>query len=294
MTSVGPTLSVVIPTRDRPALLASALEALREQRWPFDSFEVIVVDDGSRTPVSLPEFDLQVKLVRQHHKGPAAARNLGSQHASGEFLIFMDDDCLPGPNWLGEYAEALTQRPDTALGGDIGISDEANRYLQVSEWIVNAALRHFDCRPGGGFFLRSANLAVPAALFRQVGQFDPAFHVSEDREFLDRWLWRGYAAAALPTAWVLHQRPMDLVGFWRTHFRYGRGAYRFHELRSRRRSGRWNRDYLGYYVRVFRDCPVRPRALALALLVLWQMANLFGFLAEMSKEVQCLRRTSSS
>ena len=78
-----PFFSVIIPTYARPGLLAGCLESLTRMDYPRSRFEVLVVDDGG--DVSLEQVidrvrnQLEVKLLRQDHLGPAAARNRGQQ-----------------------------------------------------------------------------------------------------------------------------------------------------------------------------------------------------------------------
>lgn len=284
-----PVISVVIPTRDRGTSLARTLESLCCQSLGRDQFEVIVVDDGSRRPLDLASFmnRLGLSLVRQDPAGPSTARNHGAGRARGELLVFLDDDCTPlAPTWLEDYLRAFRDTPEAALGGPILPPPEAGAAARVSEWIVQTCLRHFLPRAGGGFFLPSGNLAVPAKLFRRLGGFDPQFRVSEDRELLDRWLCGGLPARALAGAGVTHHRRLSLWGFVKAHVVYGRGAYRFHQVRYRRRSGRWGWDYLTYYLAVFWRCPVRPRAYSFFLLALWQVANLLGFTLELARDAR--------
>ena len=103
MASRQPFFSVIIPTYSRPAELPACLEALARQQFPTDSFEVIVVDDGSPSPpdATVQKFQnrLAVTLVTAGHGGPAAARNHGAQRATGRFFAFTDDDCRPAPEW---------------------------------------------------------------------------------------------------------------------------------------------------------------------------------------------------
>lgn len=106
-------ISVIIPTYRRPALLKKCLEALRGQTYWRTFYEVIVVSDG---PDSATEALVQ-RFAREHpdcaiffhqlpaKKGPAAARNFGWKKSGGELIVFTDDDCIPDPCWLEEYAK---------------------------------------------------------------------------------------------------------------------------------------------------------------------------------------------
>ena len=110
-----PFFSVVIPTRNRAALLQSTLDSVWTQR--SSDFEVIVVDDGStdETPAVLARHQPRLKSVRQSQKGPAAARNAGARQARGKYLAFLDSDDLWFPWTLDTYAHAISAHAHPAL-----------------------------------------------------------------------------------------------------------------------------------------------------------------------------------
>lgn len=116
------TFSVVIPTRDRPNLVRTALRSVLEQT--LDDFEVIIVDDGSVEPLEAPT-EPGVRLIRSVTSlGPAGARNLGAGLANGEVLAFLDDDDTWTPGRLSFAAAALERAPvatcwQTSSGGRV-------------------------------------------------------------------------------------------------------------------------------------------------------------------------------
>jgi glycosyltransferase involved in cell wall biosynthesis len=98
---------VVVPTHHRPARLARLLEGLRRQTLGADSFEVIVVADGSPAETlglleherSEGGLDLRI-LTHPAPRGPGAARNTGWRAARAGLVAFTDDDCVPASGWL--------------------------------------------------------------------------------------------------------------------------------------------------------------------------------------------------
>ena len=107
---------IVIPTAGRPAL-ADLIEALTAQRGTIPE-RVIVVDDRPAT-VSAP-LDLgvgtahpndRVEVLRGRSRGPAAARNFGWRHASAEWVVFLDDDVVPDPDWSERVERDLSGLP---------------------------------------------------------------------------------------------------------------------------------------------------------------------------------------
>ena len=108
--SPPPTVSVIIPTRNRPWFLALTLRSVFAQRDV--SLEVIVVDDFSTddTPEVLATFaDPRLSVIRTTRpSGAAVARNLGTERAAGRWRAFIDDDDLWAPDKLARQLEALS------------------------------------------------------------------------------------------------------------------------------------------------------------------------------------------
>lgn len=105
----APIFSVIIPTYERPAFLAEAIDSVLGQT--VQDFEVLVVDDGSSVPVAVPD-DPRVRLIRRELRGGAAvARNTGLAHAQGRFVCFLDDDDLYAPDRLAVVVEHLDRVP---------------------------------------------------------------------------------------------------------------------------------------------------------------------------------------
>lgn len=109
MSPDAPLVSVIVPTRDRPALLAEALASLAAQT--LADFECIVVDDGGAHGVALPA-DARFRLVRRDWSGgAAAARNTGIAEARGRYVAFLDDDDCYLPERLALGLEAVSRAP---------------------------------------------------------------------------------------------------------------------------------------------------------------------------------------
>ena len=159
--------------------------------------------------------------------GPAAARNRGAAAASGRYLIFTDDDCLPDTGWLTAYERGFATSPDRLLAGAILNGATGNRYATATQLIVTYAYARNDRRSSGTRFFNTCNLGLSADQFRRLGGFSEAFPLAsgEDYDFCDRWRHAGLETAFLPDAVVEHHHPMTLAGFCRQHFGYGRGLY---------------------------------------------------------------------
>jgi GT2 family glycosyltransferase len=286
-------ISVVIPSYDRPAQLDACLDALGRSTYPREGFEVVVVDDGSPTPlddiVARHARSLRIALERQPNAGPAAARNRGAAVARGSVLAFTDDDCTPEPNWLTVLARHVAERPGHMIGGRAVNVLTSNPFSSASQHLVSYlyeyGLKSAGTLPWTGFFA-SNNLAVPAAEFQRVGGFDVDFPLAagEDRDFCARWNEAGLPAHYAPDAVILHRHRLGLRSFWKQHWNYGRGAFHFHQARAGRGGGPLRPEPLGFYVGMLRY-PFRHESLARGavhakLLGMAQFANALGYFRE--------------
>jgi glycosyltransferase involved in cell wall biosynthesis len=279
--SQPPLCSIVVPTRGRVEQLHRCLRALAELDYDRSRYEVIVVDDGG--DISLNGAAPGVALVHREQGGPAAARNTGAAQASGELLAFTDDDCRPRPDWLRLLVERAQARPGDAVGGRTVNALRESLCSEAAQLVLDVGYAHLNSGRDTARFFTTNNLLVPAEGFRDLGGFDESFRTSEDREFCSRWVLSGRRLVHEPGAVIEHSHVLDLAAFCRLHWRYGRGAFRYHEL-QRRRTGRRVLIEPRFYGKVA-VAPFRQerggRALALAgLIAAWQASNTAGFVWE--------------
>lgn len=104
-----PRVSVILPTHNRPGLLAEALSSLNKQT--LADWEAVIVDDASTPPVSLNNSRLRI-IRHDVSQGGAAAKDTGIRHASGEVLAFLDDDDLYAPQYLECALDVLDHHPE--------------------------------------------------------------------------------------------------------------------------------------------------------------------------------------
>src|SRR4051794_20021589 len=219
-----PTFSVVIPTRDRFTQLSACLEALARQDFPREKFEVIVVNDGSSSPVpaSITSFQDRLSLTilnRARSGGPSIARNQGGKAGRGEFLAFTDDDCTLAPDWLSRLAGRLTAAPNQLVGGRVINALTENSYSAAAHVILDVVYQHYDPAKDRAHFFPTSNIALAAKGFREMAGFDEVWPLAaaEDREFCYRWLKRGGEMAYAPEAIVYHHHSLSLRSFCSLH-----------------------------------------------------------------------------
>lgn len=287
MKSDFPFFSIIIPTYCRPKQLSACLESLTKLEYPRDRFEVVVVDDGSKMPLTdaIERFSntLNVILLSQPNSGPASARNTGAFRAKGQFLAFTDDDCTPASTWLENLASRFAKAPDHAVGGRTINALTENPYSTASQILIDYIYEYYNVDADHARFFASNNLAFPAERFREIGGFNSGFRLvaGEDRELCDRWLHRGYQMTYAPEAEIYHTHQLGFRSFWQQHFNYGRGAFDFHRARAARNQLPMKVEPFSFYSNLLRypflKSSGRTAIWISILLGLSQIANVAGF-----------------
>jgi glycosyltransferase involved in cell wall biosynthesis len=99
-------ITAIIPTRDRPHYLTSAIESLLAQEAP--PAEIIIVDDGDGAAEAVGNLSPIIRVLNNHRRGPVPARILGVQAAHGDAVLFLDDDdWLTDPAYLSAVRKAF-------------------------------------------------------------------------------------------------------------------------------------------------------------------------------------------
>jgi glycosyltransferase involved in cell wall biosynthesis len=217
--SEPPLLSVVVPVRDARRELEACLRSLAASH--YRRFEVIVVDDGSIEPVTLPPYAAEARVLRfDRSAGPALARNAGAAAARGELLLFVDADVCVHPETLGGFVEAFDRFPEHAA--IMGAYDDAPAAPQVVSRFRNL-LHHFvhlHGAPEAGTFWSGCG-AVRREAFEAVGGF-VTFPDIEDIELGYALRRAGYRIRLVPELQATHLKRWTLARMVRTDvFRRG-------------------------------------------------------------------------
>ena len=200
-------LSVVVPTFDRAEAVRACLDALRRQTAPPDTFEVVVVDDGSRdsTPRVLRSYSAPFRLTveRQENRGQPAALNRGIELAQSSVVLFLDDDIVADEELVAEHLRAQAERPVVGLGSlrlhRAGRAGGLVRYF--ADWWDDHYRRLATGELAADFWAcYSGNLSAPTAALREAGGFDASLRRSFDVELAYRLTRAGLPIAYLPQA----------------------------------------------------------------------------------------------
>lgn len=223
-------VTIIVPTHNRSAQLRRTLTSLASQTYPSERTEVIVVADGCTddTTAMLSAFSAPFHLrpLTQTRRGPAAARNYGAALATGEWLIFLDDDIEADPGLVEAHLRILIGGPGRVVIGylaavtdrDLGLFGQTLRL-----WWE----RMFDTmrQPGHRFTydnLLSGNFSLSARLLNRVGLFNPTLHCHEDYDLGYRLIQAGAHFQFAPAALGHHRERTDLSRSLQRKFAEGR------------------------------------------------------------------------
>jgi glycosyltransferase involved in cell wall biosynthesis len=180
-----PTVSVIIPTYNRAAFLAGAVESARQAGTDL---EIIIVDDASTddTPEVCKELS-GIRYIRlPHNQGLAAARNAGVLASSAEFVAFLDDDDLRLPHSIDFQMRALTAAPEAALVYGRVLAGDSHRRLPTGQVLPD------HCPQGDVFWelLATNFIPVTSVVARRRNLIEAGLFQSELRavEDWDMWL----------------------------------------------------------------------------------------------------------
>jgi GT2 family glycosyltransferase len=208
-------VSVILPTLNREAFLLVVLDDLLKQT--YKNFDIVIVDQSdipSSKVLTLAQLN-PGKIIYYHVKfrGLPIARNFGWQKATGDIVIFLDDDIRCGTRMVEEHALTMKENNVGVVAGGI---DEANKKEEENPKITGK-FSYWTATPTRGFQAKrpaevqhapGGNFAVRRKIFFEVGGFDEAFSrgaaLYEETDFCLRVVQKGYRIVFNPQARVTH------------------------------------------------------------------------------------------
>jgi mycofactocin glycosyltransferase len=220
--------TVVIPVRDRAAMLERCLASLDR------SLPVLVVDDGSMNPERIADIAVRhgARLIRRDVSGgPAAARNTAIEAVDTDYVVMLDSDCVAPAGWVSRLAAHLAD-PLVAMVAPrivpLAARTSAQRYAAV-RGSLDLGDRAASVAPltRVGYVPSTALVARRAALLdvaRDGQVFDESMRYGEDVDLVWRLHAAGWRVRYDPSVVVRHDEPATWSALLARRFRYGTSA----------------------------------------------------------------------
>ena len=211
--------SIIVPVYNRPDEIADLLASLKQQT--DKGFEIILVEDGSTVTCEAQAREAEKEVRLQYHyrqnEGRSPARNYGISRANGDFLVFVDSDCILPPDYIEQLRRELKEHPADCFGGP----DDAHASFSDLQKAINYSMTSFLTTGGirGGqvqlekFVPRTFNMGFSRRVADKVGGFREMF--SEDIDMSTRIRQAGFSIALYRPVKVYHKRRMSMKKFWR-------------------------------------------------------------------------------
>lgn len=214
--------SIIVCTRNSAGRIAACLKAI--DSMVGGPFETIVVDDGStdHTASIVSQLFPFVRLISIPPSGLSAARNIGAENASGEILVFTDDDCEPDCEWIIRLDRAFQDSAVAAAGGP-NLPPPARNQQEAVIRAAPGAPSHVLLGDKRAEHLPGCNIAVRREAFEKIGGFDAIFRTAgDDVDFCWRLRDAGFELAFVPGAFVWHWRRPSIPGYFKQQIGYGK------------------------------------------------------------------------
>ncbi len=219
--------SVIVPAFGRPGEVKELLSSFVEQQ--FKDFEIIIVDGSMDNSLkNLVEGFSDIINIRYFYEkglGISDSRNMGAEKAAGEYLVFMDSDCIVAPGYFENINNFLS---GTKVDGFTGPDKAHPSFSRVQKAINYAMTSHFTTGGirgqrvhVGKIHLRGFNMGISKEAFTKIGGFS-GLKVGEDIDISLRFREAGYNAALIYNAFVYHKRKTSLLKFFIQLFLHGK------------------------------------------------------------------------
>ena len=187
-----PFVSVIIPVYNDADRLSNCLSALERQTYPYQSFEVIVVDNASNENFApIIENHPHVRILFQNRKGSYAARNKGIPETKGQIIAFTDSDCLPASDWIEKGVNQLIITNNCGIiGGRVKLFYKNRSNPTAVEVYDSVTFFQQQFYIEKAHFSVTANLFTFKSVFENVGLFNDKLGSGGDIE----WCRRVYAS----------------------------------------------------------------------------------------------------
>lgn len=219
--SKKPFVSVIVPVYNGALTIEKNIQTLLDQDYPRESYEIIIVDNGSTdsTFEVIKKYPV-IALQENRKQNSYAARNKGAMHAKGSILAFTDTDCLPQKDWISQIVTCFEKNQADVVAGSIQFIFSKNPTpAELTDSIVNLDNKA-GIKKGLG---KTANLCITKECFDAVGSFSEERTSGGDGQWTSRALRLNKKLVFAEQAVVWHEA-RDFKGLVKKHLRVGQGS----------------------------------------------------------------------
>lgn len=230
-------VSVIIPTFNEEKDIDECLESLNNQT--FKNLEIIVVDDGSvdntlevlsTLKITHPSFggkNEKLKILKQKHRGPGEARNLGAKEAKGEILVFVDADMTFDKRFIEELVDPIIKgQSKGTFSKEEYLKNKDNNWSLC--WNINRGLPIDRMHPNSYPDVQHVFRAILKEEFEKADGFESIGYV-DDYTLSEK---LGYKATAALGAVIYHKNPSSLIEVFKQARWVGKSEYKRRKIKN--------------------------------------------------------------
>lgn len=215
-----PFVSIVIPAFNAASTIGQAIAACKNQDYPKDRLEIIVIDDGSIDDTKDVVEGLGVRYIYQEKAGPASARNTGWMNSKGDVICFTDADCIPELDWVSRLVRYYNMNDIGAVAGSYnahGSSYLLDKFVHYE--IRDRHSRMFEYISSFGTY----NVMIKRLVLKATGGFNIEYcnASGEDTDLSYRIIKAGYKIYFAKDAFVSHKNILKLWKYLIIQFMHG-------------------------------------------------------------------------
>lgn len=241
---IYPFVSVIVPVYNDAHRISKCIEALLNQSYPKNRYEIIVVDNGStdETLNIIKEYPVKL-LVENRVQSSYAARNIGIKNSKGDILAFTDSDCIPSFDWIEKGVSKIVETPNCGLvGGNIKIFFENKKpnAVELYDSIMGFNQKEdIEKRNFGS----TANVFTLKSVIEKVGPFNDKLKSGGDNEWGRRVFLSGYKQIYSEEVIVYHPARKSIKELYKRYTRLIGGCYQQY----------WKGHYKAYFLELIKS-----------------------------------------